>query len=173
MLAQISYAGGQMIIVAMACIWWAHSLIGMNEPDKAIILARECICLMAHIQSDYNLIAPYISQLLQRTADQELNPLELLTRLTLSDAPINGIGSFHYQPASEHITLLLKKQRLKIAHEWEKKSCEYAQDKIKLHEWVKEYFQKTVIPHAIRDAQAELVKSRVALLAPADFPKKP
>ncbi|CAN5152265.1 hypothetical protein BH09DEP1_BH09DEP1_1060 [soil metagenome] len=95
------------------------------------------------IDKDYTLLTPYVVKLMQITKD-DFTPFELLRLLARPDALINSSISCNYASPSEHIQLLLKKQRIRMGRDYEKQKSALG-DKDHLFAWFIAYFQVDIV----------------------------
>lgn len=106
------------------------------------------------IDQDYGALVPYVVRMLQVTKD-DITPFELLRSLTRSDALINSSIKCSYMSPTEHIELIIKKHKIRIAHDWDKQKVHFGNSKALFHRWFVGYFQSEIVPRMIQELKKE------------------
>lgn len=150
-----------MIIVVVLSFFWVFNINGMEQPEKAIELARECNTQIHMVEQDYRILESYVVRLLQHSTSQDYTPINILEYLTSPEAEISKLCACKYQQPSQYLADILKKQKLKMVVLYNQQLQECNQDYKKATAWFVDYFKKEVVHKALYEIKTGIIKSKL------------
>lgn len=150
-----------MIIVVVLSFFWVFNINGMEQPEKARELARECNTQIHMVEHDYGIFEPYVIRLVQHSVNEDYTPINILEYLTSTEAEINKLCVCEYKQPSQYLADILKKQKLKMIVLYNEQLKECNQDYKKATAWFVDYFKKEVVHKALYETKVGIIKSKL------------